>query len=60
MHIFDAETVSFIIENTLRDESKFTPLSEDPRKTIRSNLIGLLDECIDEGAILKCERFLIT
>ena len=59
MYIFDAETVSSIIENTLRDESKFTPLSEDPRKTIRSNLNGLLDECIDEGTILKCERFLI-
>ena len=60
MYIFHGETVSSIIVNTLKDETKFTPLPEDPRKSIRSNLNRLLDKCIDEGTILKNERFLIT
>ena len=60
IYIFDAETVSSIIDQTLQDQSKYSPLPEDPRKSIRKNLNEILDTFIQEGSVTKSERFLIT
>ena len=38
VYIFDSETVSDIIEETLRNEQKFEKLADDPRMDIRSKL----------------------
>ena len=60
IYTFDIETVSSIIENTLSDATKYSPLQDDPRKLIRSDLNTLLDSYIEEGTIRMNERFLIT
>ena len=60
IYIFDAETVSSIIDQTLQDQSKYSPLPGDPRKSIRKNLNEILDTFIQEGSVTKSERFLIT
>ena len=60
IYTFDTETVSSIIENTLSDATKYSPLQDDPRKLIRSDLNTLLDSYIEEGTIRMNERFLIT
>ena len=60
IYIFDADTVSSIIDQTLQDQSKYSPLPGDPRKSIRKNLNEILDTFIQKGSVTKSERFLIT
>ena len=49
-----------IIEEQLADETKFTPVTGDPRQDTRHRLLEMIDSKIENGTMTKRERYLIT
>ena len=62
IYLFNSSTVDQLILDQLNNPDKFTPLPNDPRKSIRSELNSLLDSLIavEGSAFTLKDRLLIT